>query len=334
MLFRYELKKVLFTHKGLLILLVCLVLKSVFCVLMPELKDTRIALSHVQYDRFLARFSGADSTEKQVMINEEYRNCVELIDSRDDMTRKYSRGEITEEEWNEYAERLSRAEIQINALTIFKEKADQFIEQEVWMLPKAHYMYEYGWQTVFSTHLLPDLFLLAGLLFLAARCFSFEAEDGMLPILLTASRGRGQLCAAKLEVLALTAAITCGIGTLTEMLVFKNRGFLEGCSAPIYSITLFAEETAFDFSLGAGYALSMLIQGLTTVVLVLVIFALSLKIRSTVRLIFISAAILILGYLSRAVSMAFFAFTPTGLLSGSAFLKVLGRLFLHQNLTF
>ncbi len=45
MLWRFELKKLLLIHKGLLILTVCLLLKLVFFCAFPEQKDSRITVS-------------------------------------------------------------------------------------------------------------------------------------------------------------------------------------------------------------------------------------------------------------------------------------------------
>ena len=65
------------------------------------------------------------------------------------------------------------------------EKAEQFLKQPE-DIPPAHYIYEYGWQTVFALLQFPDVFLLFGLLVLTAQCFPAEVSSGMLPVLLAA----------------------------------------------------------------------------------------------------------------------------------------------------
>ena len=56
--------------------------------------------------------------------------------------------DMTDDEWHTYYEQLQVAELRMNAAGIFAEKAEQFLNQPE-SLPKAHYIYEYGWQTIF-----------------------------------------------------------------------------------------------------------------------------------------------------------------------------------------
>ena len=64
------------------------------------------------------------------------------------MQNAYSAGELTEEEWQTFTEAYTEAELKLNSAAIFAEKAEQFLEQPV-DVPAAHYIYEYGWQSVY-----------------------------------------------------------------------------------------------------------------------------------------------------------------------------------------
>ena len=99
MLWRCELKKILFTHRGLWLLLVCLLLKLLFLWSFPEQKDPRIVLSQRQYDNYLAQLYGENTPEKANWILAEYEQCKQIKDMQQKMQDQYTRGEITEEAW-------------------------------------------------------------------------------------------------------------------------------------------------------------------------------------------------------------------------------------------
>ena len=232
MLYRSELKKLILVQKGLLILAVCLLLKVLCLSIVPEQKDYRISLSQKQYDNYLVQLHGENTDEKTEWILTDYENGLDTISQFADMEKQYRSGKLSDEAWQDYLKRYETAKLHQNSSEIFAEKAEQFAAQSA-ELPPAHYIYEYGWQTVYTLLQFPDIFLLFGLLLLSAQCFSMEAAGGMLPILLAARDGRKRLFRAKL-----LALLTVGLGTTLidgglEVLVFYLRGFLNDGGAPI-----------------------------------------------------------------------------------------------------
>lgn len=315
MLWRFELKKLLITHKGSLILAVCLVLKLGFLCAFPEQKDSRILLSQKQYDKYLAQLYGENTPEKSDWILAEYKTCKQIQDMQETMQKQYSQGAITEKAWRDYAEELRLAELHINSAKIFAEKAEQFLEQPE-EVPPAHYIYEYGWQTVYTLLQFPDVFLLFGLLLLTAQCFSAEAAGGMLPVLLAARNGRRQLYRAKL-----LALLTVGFGAFLlscglEWGVFSMRGWCNDGFAPLYSVSLLTDST-LDMSLWAGYALCLGVRLFGTLLLTILLYGLSVWVRSTTNLIFLGLCLLGLPLLWNTAESLF---THSGLLSGTRML--------------
>ena len=126
MLFCFELKKMLFTRKGLFVLVICLVLKTAFLFAFPKLIDERIRLSRKQYDKILDMVWGESSDEKDRFLIESFDACKAILDSRDRMQEQYRAGEITEEEWQEYCTEYDQANLHENALEILHEKAEAF----------------------------------------------------------------------------------------------------------------------------------------------------------------------------------------------------------------
>lgn len=255
MLWYSECKKLLLNHKGLLILTACLLLKAVFLMAFPEQKDPRIALSQKQYDYYLSQVSGPNTPEKERWLLDEYENCKAVLDNQERMRENYKEGIITEEEWKTFSEALTKAELHRNSAELFAEKVAQFQAHSPTLQP-ADYIYEYGWQTVFTILQLPDVFLLIALLLLTAQCYCGEAANGMLPILLAAKDGRGKLFRTKLLALSsitlLVAILNCGI----ELLIFSSRGFLNDSQAPLYSVSILTS-SSLPLSLAEGYALCL-----------------------------------------------------------------------------
>lgn len=319
MLWRCELKKILVTHRGLLILTVCLLLKMVLFCAFPEQKDSRIVLSQKQYDKYLAQLYGENTPEKSDWILAEYANCKQIRDQQTSMQKRYSQGEITEEEWRAYAEELRQADLHINSAKIFAEKAEQFSAQPK-DIPPAHYIYEYGWQTVFTLLQFPDVFLLFAMLLLTAQCFSAEAAGGMLPVLLAARNGRRRLFHAKLLALLVIGTAACLLSSGMEAAVFFRRGWCNDASAPLYSVTLLTN-CPLELSLGQGYALCLGVRLLATLLLVSLLFGLSVWVRSTTNLLFAGLCLLGLPLLWRGAAALF---THGGLLSGTRMLQWLG----------
>lgn len=232
MLWRGEMKKTLMTQRGIWVLLVCLVLKLAFLCAFPEQKDRRIVLSQKQYDKYLYQLYGENTREKSDWILAEYKTCKEVKDSQEAMQGKYARGELTDAQWEAYTQALTQADLHINSAQIFAEKAEQFLKQPE-DIPPAHYIYEYGWQTVFALLQFPDVFLLFGLLVLTAQCFPAEVSSGMLPVLLAARNGRRKLFRGKLLALLTVGLSAAVISSGLEWAVFSLRGWCNDAAAPL-----------------------------------------------------------------------------------------------------
>lgn len=319
MLFRAELKKLLFVRRGAAILLVCLIAKILFLAVFPEMKDPRIRLSQNQYDKMLAELSGESSAEKNAWVEAEYARCLSTIDAKADMERSYAEGGITEDEYRAFTEDLERAYLRRNAAQIFAEKARQFAAQDE-TLPPAHYLYEYGWQTVFTLLCFPDLFLLAGLLFLSAASFSSEVSAGMLPVLLAAKNGRTRLFAAKLAALSAVGFCAALLFGAAEGMVFSLRGWLRGGDAPLHSVTVLTD-CRLGISLLSGYALCMAVRVLAALLFAAAVFGVSVWVKSPLRTVFLGAAALLLPLLAGESGARF---THCGLLCGTGTLLDMG----------
>ena len=319
MLWRYELKKTLINQKGIWILLICLLLKLVVLNVFPEQKDSRIRLSQKQYDKYLAQLQGENTPEKSEWILMEYAHFKSVIGQQQQMRDAYVAGELSDEEWETYSKAYAEAELKRNSAGIFAEKAEQFMAQPT-ELPAAHYIYEYGWQSVFTLLQFPDIFLLFGILLLTAQCFPAETQSGMLPVLLAARNGRKKLYRAKLGMLLGVCAVAFAIFTGAEWAIFQHRGWMNDGNVPLYSITIFAE-CSLNMTLTQGYVQCLWVRLFAALAFTVLMFGLSVFLRSITESLFTGLCLLALPMLWDGTAMIF---THSGLLRGTKMLLWLG----------
>lgn len=317
-LYGFELKKLGRTQKGLLILGVCLLLKLLFLGVFPEQKDPRILLSQKQYDNYLSQLHGFNTQEKMNWIQEDNWEIESLINMHDQMEQDYQQERITWDEWLDYSNDLSGAYLRQNASQIFTEKMEQFSLQP-WTLPPAQYIYEYGWQTVFSLLNFPDIFLMIAVILMAAQCFPAEAADGMLPILLSAKDGRRKLYFSKLSALLTATLFAVLISGGLEASMFRLRGWFQDPVAPLYSITMFAE-CPLRLTLGQAYCLCLGVRAVVTLLFAGAIYDLSVWVKNAANMIFSATCLLGLPIFLGPVGLFFHG----GLLCGSRVLLAIG----------
>ena len=268
-------------------------------------------------------FAGESTPEKNDWIISEFASYQYIKDIEHDMREAYSNGSLTDDEWHTYYEQLQVAELRMNAAGIFAEKAEQFLNQPE-SLPRAHYIYEYGWQTIFQLLQFPDVFLLFGLILLTSQCFSSEVTSGMMPVLMASRNGRQKLYDSKLFALLIVVILSCGINCLLETGIFLIRGWGQNGNVPIYSVSVLGEAT-ISLTLWEAYFLCHLVRSVAVVLFASMLLGLSVWIPSPQKLIFSGLCILGLPILLLGKSPLYL---HSGLLSGTQML-----LQLDQNLS-
>ena len=292
-LWTFELRKILITRKVLLVFLAALVLRTIFLFFFPELKDERIRLTQKQYNAFLMELQGENNPDKEQFVRSSYEKCREVTECFAEMQDMHENRLITEEVWQKYTLEYEEAMLSRNALSIFYEKEEAFRKQPKTLKP-AHYFYEYGWQTVFTLQLYPDLFLLAAVLALSCAAYLPEKAGGMLMILFASRFGRERLFFIKLSAVMTAALGMMLAGSITEVLVFYFRGFLKGGTVPMHSLTLFSENRTFDLSLNEAYLLTLTVRTVSAVLFSGLVCALSLLLFRPETVLFAALSLLLL----------------------------------------
>ncbi|MDR2569071.1 MAG: hypothetical protein LBD23_02075 [Oscillospiraceae bacterium] len=295
----YELFKILFTRKGLLLIAVFILAKFLLLSFIQEELDTRIVISRYQYDYYLNILHGKTSLEKERFIIDENEMHINIISMFEEMQDKYVNDELESREWTDFIITYEESLIKQSALSIFLEKAEQFaklrdIDSQADIEP--YFFYEYGWKTVFNYFSYPDFILILPLIIISSAVFNSDLEHGITPILRSAKNGRGVLFITKVAAFVVIAAFLSIISGVLEIIIFNSRFALPETGVPIFSVATFAK-TPIRISVLQGQIIIMLMRFVGAVLFGLQCIAFSIMLRNMVLSMFASAMYFLLPIL-------------------------------------
>lgn len=318
-IFKVELKKTFLFEKGLLILVLCLVLEALLLLLIPKQIDSRIRISRKQYDRLLQEYKGETSAGKEEEILRRKAEAAEILNAYDGKLEEWNAGKITEEEWEVFSDRYRDAVLMQNALEIFAEKAEAFRNQET--ETPSWYFDDYGWDTVFLILKFPNIFLLVFVVYISVRCFQYEEENGMIPLICSSKCGWPDTFRAKFVVIILSSLAAALLFSVEEQLIFRARGFLENGSVPMGSIPCFYEYPS-DLSLAEAFRTVTAARLFGTVTVSAAALCAGILIQRFIYSMTAAVIILAAPFVSAAALGKGLLYTWTGWLSGVDFLKL------------
>ena len=209
-----ELKKILFHHKGLLLLLIALAAYAVFCVGSGYDSSYVIDRNEDTYLTYMERWQGEITEEKAQEMEAEYAEA-----TRSDDGRKAAFLTI----YNQY-------------YYAKEDPAHRFL------------MDERGWDTLLTRDGV-NVILLLFLLALCVPVFCGEYQCGMAQILRSCRNGRGRLAGIKLGSLAALAILATALFQLVQFVVVALSVGLDGASYPLQSLSFF-EHSPYLISVG------------------------------------------------------------------------------------
>lgn len=272
-LYKYELHKMLLSFRGIWFIGALIILKIGVLYMLPELKDSRILFSQKQYDAVLETIAGETTIEKEQYIKETYQGYKDVLEQFSENQKSYMSGEMEEKAWQEYIKEYEIARLYSNAFSILNEKAEQFLLQRPWgNLSTPAYLYEFGWNSIFTYLSYPDPLSLLLVFVLGIQFICPEIGSGSMKVIRATRNGQRPLFLSKLYALLTLLLTIAAINTVTELGVFSLRFSLEGGNWPIYSITPFAKEV-IDFTLREGLLALVLIRGIGLILTGLLIWA-------------------------------------------------------------
>lgn len=301
------------------VLILCLLAKAALCILLPEQKDTRIAMSRHQYDLYMQRFSGETTPEKEAAIRAEYTR---MLADREALVQ---RTDTDSDAYRELSWRVQEDELRFGALSIFYEKTEQFAAL-CESLPTAHpwFFYEYGWDTVFAYYAYPDALLLLCAVLAAAQTFCGEYAAGMMGLLRAARYGRQPLWRSKAAALTVLVVAATAAHTAVEWGVFAARFSLTNGAVPFYSLTPFAAVPR-EWSIWTAAANVAAWRAVGVWLIAAVVMGAGVWLRQTIPTVFLAVAAVFLPLLLRAGEWQCLVFPFTALLSGTWLLQRYGH---------
>ena len=278
-----ELKKILFHHKGLLLLLIALAAYAVFCVGSGYDSSYVIDRNEDTYLTYMERWQGEITEEKAQEMEAEYAEA-----TRSDDGRKAAFLTI----YNQY-------------YYAKEDPAHRFL------------MDERGWDTLLTRDGV-NVILLLFLLALCVPVFCGEYQCGMAQILRSCRNGRGRLAGIKLCVMAALAVLATVLFQLVQFVVVALSVGLDGASYPLQSLSFF-EHSPYLISVGQAYGIVVLSRCLGAAWFAILIALLSILFRQTVLTTFSGIAVSILPHLIGGSFLKYVLPLPAGLLAGTGY---------------
>ena len=215
-----ELKKLFRLQHLLLIFLIALSARAVFCLL-PTAHDH--PYSDEVYKRYTAMLSGELTSEKMRFLDDRLAEIQNLIADYDTMQQKYQSGEIDLEEYSDFTARHGIAKAEEKTVMYLCEKyaklaACSGFEREIFC--------DTDWADLFAENGY-DYIMLIALLCIAVPAFDSELSSGSFAQILTSKRGRTQTAFAKLIAVSLAAFVLALLMSSARLGVFAYRHGLD-----------------------------------------------------------------------------------------------------------
>jgi len=316
-IFRLEWYRLFINHKGLLLVLLCLLLKLAALAVLPETKDARIRLSQRQYNLYMADLYGADNADKQAYIDTEYHTLKTLGEQYEAMQSAYQHGQITEDEWEAYNRDLRTVDVRLPAISIFYEKLVAFRQIESYEgISAPAYFYDYGWRAIFNWLALPDVLALLSVLIVAVQAFGSDIAQGSVNLLRVTRHGRERLFWQRTGMCALSAVVIALLHSGLELLMFVLRMSMNDAASPLYSLPHFAG-IPIPVTIAQGLAVMYVCRIIGTCLLALLAMAFAILCKSIVNTLLGVTIITVVPFLFSNLPHGFVSFTYSGFLTGT-----------------
>jgi len=198
------------------------------------------------YKEYMTTLEGEVTEEKLAYLAEERAMINETLAKQTMMQQAYVNEEITFEEYREYLSDYNYAYSRSELLSVIEKHADYLAEKERETGVKGWFIYDTGWQKMYSED--ADLFLYAAILLLLTGSFAAEyvsksSSGGFAQLLRSTKNGRHKTFYAKLissGMIAVTLAVLTGT---VDAAVIIGGYDLPAMNAPLVSMQMFADVT-------------------------------------------------------------------------------------------
>ncbi|MCL2637371.1 MAG: hypothetical protein FWD48_03280 [Oscillospiraceae bacterium] len=305
----YEFKKLAFTNKALLILLIFTIIQGYDVM---NTREPYLGWGHSYHKEYMLSLQGPLTQEKHDGLIAERQKLDAANAEISRINQMEARGEI---EWFESWDLLRPHYDTINSMWGFEEIFERFLY--VRDTKHAQFVYEDGYYRLFglnnpSAGLTAGMWLIAIMILTLSGVFPMEYKTGMYKILNASPRGHADTVRLKLLLSGGTVFVAFIIASLPD-LIYTGRYFgFGGIAAPLASLPPIMGEIAFPAAMSGMpiliyLALMLILRLFFFAGIMMMILAISLKVRHNVYAMLISAGILLFPLLMYRFGLELFA---------------------------
>ena len=317
-LFGAEMGKLLLANKFIIIVAIVLLAKGFIAT---ETFTYTESFTDSVYKEYMTTLSGELTEEKMAYIEAERNRIDTAKNSYNQVLADYYQGKVSQSEYLAFLEEYDYAKDRDSHFARIEARRDYILSQ--WEVGKdAYFVYDTGWNTLFSQGF--DYLLYGLVLLLFAGVFANEIRGGIHNILKATGKGRWRLFLAKYAAVLTLATLLFAAFTAIDLNAAMQSFEFPGWDAPVQSLTLFnAHAPATLVTLSQFLVLWIAVKWLAVVLLVTALTGISLLSGKVLNTMAIVATVTLMPFLLRRFGLAvarYFDFTY--LLEGTGFLTM------------
>lgn len=266
-----ELYKLLFTRKGILIILALLFVSVYF----TTSNIVIFAEADIESDRLCTEYGGRDYSKMEEIVEEVYAAVDSAKAEVEEATAAFERGEITNMELIKAGTKLYGANLEVMHYSTVIKRIEHTKAVGGYLMPENGYSVLFG---KFSTtrRFIVELAILVGILVIVIDSFSYEKTSGMNKIINSAANGHKKYFTRKVLCCMALAVLVNGIIYFTEYMTMNSAYGFTFLEAPVRSLTFMEDFADSNLTVG-GY---IIIEYLILVVWAMFITSISLFVSS------------------------------------------------------
>ena len=325
-LFGAEMGKLLLANKFIIIVAIVLLAKGFIAT---ETFTYTESFTDSLYKEYMTTLSG-ELTEEKLAYMEEERNRIDTAKNGfNQAVADYHQGKITQQEYLAFVDEYDYAKDRDSHFARIENRRDYILSVQA-AGKDAHFVYDTGWNTLFSQGF--DYLLYGLVLLLFAGVFANEIRGGIHNILKATGKGRWRLFLAKYAAVLTLATILFAAFTAIDLTAAMRSFEFPAWDAPVQSLTMFGAQPVM--TVAQFVVLWIAVKWLAVVLLVTALTGISLLSGKVLNTMAIVATATLMPFLLRRFGLAvaqYFDFTY--LLEGTSFLTTAAGSALYLALT-
>jgi len=289
-LWKYELKKMLIYHKGLLYIILFFMISMLSHAWFDEPPDPDTETYEALYMHYLSQLKGKLTPDKERELEEEAQRMTAAEVSLRQLTDRYYAGKIGEVEYQEAADELEHILRYDKGLELIYEQYTYIREN----LENRYFLDRNGWDALLSNDRLDILYVLL-LMLIITPVFCIEHESRMQPLILTMKRGSRNAAAIKMFLVAIVVAVISLLHSCWMYGFFAWKYGLQDGHFPLQSLSYYATSPK-DVALQDAFAWIAAGRLFGSLCFAVLIMFVSVCVNRYALTLFISSAIILLPY--------------------------------------